>query len=142
MGFSSMLKRAIWTYYTIADELDMHWVPHEKDWLLNEKHYGQIQGLQKDETFKTISKEDLKTWRSEYAEAPPSLDLRDFRHPCHDKKYSNVAPKDLPGAESMIDTVERAKTFWETQMIPQLMEGKRPLIVSHKNTLRAFFKYF
>lgn len=98
LAYTSMLKRAIWTYHTIADELGMHWVEHRKDWRLNEKHYGVLQGLQKDVSYsKHINRENLKKWRNTYMGAGPGLLVNDFRHPVHDRKYYGIVhPEALP----------------------------------------------
>ena len=90
VAYTSVLQRAIWTYYAIANELDCHWIPHHKDWRLNEKHYGALQGLQKDVPCPTMSVSDFKYWRSSYDVPPPALVKEDFRHPIHDKKYKDV----------------------------------------------------
>ena len=108
-----MLKRAILTYHTIADELNCHWITHYKDYRLNEKHYGALQGLEKESPCATISKEDLNEWRESYSDCPPGLALDDYRHPCHDRKYKHVPPEYLPAVESLKDTKERIVPFWE-----------------------------
>lgn len=135
-----MLKRAIWTWHTIADELDQHWITHYKDWRINEKHYGALQGLDKDDS-QFISKEKLDYWRSSFDVSPPSLGLDDYRHPSHEAKYQYVPQKSLPGVESMKDTVDRITPFWYNQICRKVMNNKKVIIVSHKNTLRAFFKH-
>jgi 2,3-bisphosphoglycerate-dependent phosphoglycerate mutase len=88
MAFTSMLKRAIWTFHTIADELDLHWVPHIKDWRLNEKHYGALQGLEKDQIADVHTKENVELWRKSYDTPPPSLSEKDYRNPRNDIKYA------------------------------------------------------
>lgn len=88
MAFTSMLKRAIWTFHTIADELDLHWVPHIKDWRLNEKHYGALQGLEKDQIADVHTKENVDLWRKSYDTPPPSLSEKDYRNPRNDIKYA------------------------------------------------------
>jgi len=88
MAFTSMLKRAIWTFHTIADELDLHWVPHIKDWRLNEKHYGALQGLDKDQIADVHTKENVDLWRKSYDTPPPSLSEKDYRNPKNDIKYA------------------------------------------------------
>jgi 2,3-bisphosphoglycerate-dependent phosphoglycerate mutase len=88
MAFTSMLKRAIWTFHTIADELDLNWVPHIKDWRLNEKHYGALQGLEKDQIADVHTKENVDLWRKSYDTPPPSLSEKDYRNPRNDVKYA------------------------------------------------------
>lgn len=88
MAFTSMLKRAIWTFHTIADELDLHWIPHIKDWRLNEKHYGALQGLDKDQIADVHTKENVDLWRKSYDTPPPSLSEKDYRNPKNDIKYA------------------------------------------------------
>ena len=107
-----MLKRAIWTYHTIAEELNIHWIPINKDWRLNEKHYGALQGLQKDQTYKYISKDDLKYWRGSYNQSGPGVEFDDFRHPSNDIRYKDVPVNALPNVESMKDCVDRVMPFW------------------------------
>ena len=108
-----MLKRAIWTYHTIAEELNCHWITHYKDYRLNEKHYGALQGLQKDCPAATISQADLDEWRSSYSDCPPGLQMNDYRHPSFDRKYNNVPAHHLPAVESLKDTVDRVVPFWQ-----------------------------
>ena len=105
LAYTSMLKRALWTYHTIADELDIHWIEHRKDWRLNEKHYGLLQGLQKDvEHNKHLNEKKLKEWRETFQGAGPGLRETDFRHPIHDRKYYGIVhPDALPEVESMKD---------------------------------------
>lgn len=118
----------------------MHWIPHYKDWRLNEKHYGALQGLQKDQTYKYISQDDLKHWRGSYDESGPGVDVHDFRHPVNDNRYKDVPLDALPQVESMKDCVERVSPFWNNIIAKKVMDNKRVIIVSHKNTLRAIFK--
>ena len=138
--YTSLLKRAIWTWHTIADELDQHWIPHYKDWRINEKHYGALQGLDKEES-KVVSQEKLDYWRSSFDARAPGIDIHDFRHPSHEAKYQFVPQKSLPGVESVKDTVDRVTPFWYNQICKKVMDNKKVVIVSHKNTLRAFFKH-
>lgn len=112
--YTSMLKRAIWTYHTIAEEMDINWVEHRKDWRLNEKHYGLLQGLEKDVApNKHLNLKNLKVWRNTYQGKGPGLCVNDFRHPIHDRKYYGlVHPDALPKVESMADCVARTMPFW------------------------------
>ena len=112
IAFTSKLKRAIWTYHTIADELDIHWAPHIKDWRLNEKHYGALQGLDKDQTTKHHSEENVELWRSSFDIGPPALSFNDYRHPMHETKYQDMPRDALPKNESMKDCVDRIVPFW------------------------------
>ena len=136
-----MLKRAIWTYHHIADEIDCHWAPHIKDWRLNEKHYGALQGLQKDSSQKVHSAEQMEMWRASYDVAPPQLDYNDYRHPQHDTKYAHIPSKFLPKVETLKDTVDRIVPFWNNTIARNVYNNKKVLIVAHKNSLRAIFKH-
>lgn len=107
-----MLKRAIWTFHTIADELDIHHIPHVKDWRLNEKHYGILQGINKDDTSKLYSEDCVDSWRSTADGAPPKVGINDFRHPKFDRKYHNIPADALPSVESIKDTIDRIIPFW------------------------------
>lgn len=112
--YTSMLKRAIWTYHSIADEMDSHHLEHRKDWRLNEKHYGTLQGFVKDEnTENSLKLKGFKEWRDTFQGSAPGLAVSDFRHPVHDRKYYGlVHPDALPSSESMKDCVTRTLPFW------------------------------
>ena len=111
IAFSSVLKRAIRTLTIILDQLDRMWIPVNRRWRLNERHYGALQGLNKTETKKKFGTEQVHIWRRSYSISPPKLELEDTRHPCHDIKYENI--KDLPSGESLADTLRRVKPVWD-----------------------------
>ena len=139
--FTSVLKRAIWTSILALDELDQLWLPVERSWRLNERHYGALQGLNKAETAATHGEAQVKIWRRAYAIAPPALDANDERHPGRDPRYKNQSPSDLPATESLKDTVERFLPYWHESITPQLKAGTRVMIAAHGNSLRALVKY-
>ena len=139
--FTSVLKRAIWTSVLALDELDQLWLPVERSWRLNERHYGALQGLNKAETAAKHGEDQVKIWRRAYAIAPPPLDGGDDRHPSHDQRYKDVSPSDLPRTESLKDTVDRFLPYWHQSIAPRIAGGTRVLIAAHGNSLRALVKY-
>jgi 2,3-bisphosphoglycerate-dependent phosphoglycerate mutase len=139
--YTSVLKRAIWTSVLALDELDQLWLPVERDWRLNERHYGALQGLNKAETAAKHGEEQVKIWRRAYAIAPPALTPDDPRHPSRDARYKNLDPKDLPLTESLKDTVARFLPYWHDAIAPRIQSGSRVLIAAHGNSLRALVKY-
>jgi 2,3-bisphosphoglycerate-dependent phosphoglycerate mutase len=139
--FTSVLKRAIWTSVLALDELDQLWLPVERSWRLNERHYGSLQGLNKAETAAQHGEAQVKVWRRAYAIAPPPLDADDDRHPSRDARYKNVSPSDLPRTESLKDTVARFLPYWHESIAPRIKSGTRVLIAAHGNSLRALIKY-
>lgn len=139
--FTSVLKRAIRTSIIAQDELDQLWLPVERSWRLNERHYGALQGLNKAETAAKHGEAQVKIWRRAYAIAPPPLTPDDPRHPARDPRYQDVPPSLLPVTESLKDTVERFLPYWHESIAPRIAAGKRVLIVAHGNSLRALVKY-
>ena len=139
--YTSVLKRAIWTSILALDELDEQWLPVERSWRLNERHYGALQGLNKSETAAKHGEEQVKVWRRAYAVAPPPLDANDDRSPAHDPRYKDLAPSELPLTESLKDTVERFLPYWQSSIAPRITSGERVLIAAHGNSLRALVKY-
>jgi 2,3-bisphosphoglycerate-dependent phosphoglycerate mutase len=139
--FTSVLKRAIWTSVLALDELDQLWLPVERSWRLNERHYGSLQGLNKAETAAQHGEAQVKIWRRAYAIAPPPLEADDDRHPSRDPRYKNVPPSDLPRTESLKDTVARFLPYWHESIAPRIKSGTRVLIAAHGNSLRALVKY-
>ena len=140
MAFTSVLKRAIRTLWIVLDELDLMWIPVERTWTLNERHYGALQGLDKAQTVAKHGAEQVKIWRRSYDIPPPPLALDDKRHPRFDPRYKEVDPKLLPGTESLKDTLARVQPFWNARIAPELKRGKNVLIVAHGNSLRALVK--
>jgi 2,3-bisphosphoglycerate-dependent phosphoglycerate mutase len=139
--FTSLLKRAIRTSNIALDELDQLWLPVERSWRLNERHYGALQGLNKAETAARHGEDQVKIWRRAYAIAPPPLTTDDPRHPSHDVRYSGLSPAELPLTESLKDTVARFLPYWHGSIAPQISAGKRVLIAAHGNSLRALVKF-
>jgi 2,3-bisphosphoglycerate-dependent phosphoglycerate mutase len=139
--FTSLLKRAIWTSVLALDELDQLWLPVERSWRLNERHYGALQGLNKAETAQEHGEAQVKIWRRAYAIAPPPLELSDERHPARDPRYKNIPAADLPATESLKDTVARFLPYWHESIAPKILSGTRVMIAAHGNSLRALVKY-
>jgi 2,3-bisphosphoglycerate-dependent phosphoglycerate mutase len=141
LAFTSVLKRAIRTLWTALDGLDLLWIPVTKDWRLNERHYGALQGLNKAETAAKHGEAQIKIWRRSYDIPPPPLTPDDDRHPSRDPRYANVDPRELPLTESLKDTVERFLPYWHASIAPAIRSGKRVIIAAHGNSLRALVKY-
>jgi 2,3-bisphosphoglycerate-dependent phosphoglycerate mutase len=139
--FTSLLTRAIRTSIIALDELDQLWLPVERNWRLNERHYGALQGLNKAETAAKHGEEQVKIWRRAYAIAPPALTQDDERNPARDARYRNLPPGDLPLTESLKDTVARFLPYWQESIAPRISSGTRVLIAAHGNSLRALVKY-
>jgi 2,3-bisphosphoglycerate-dependent phosphoglycerate mutase len=138
IAYTSVLKRAIRTLWLMLDELDEMWIPVLRDWRLNERHYGALQGLNKAETAAKYGDEQVLVWRRSYRTAPPPLDATDKRHPLHDKRYAGIA--NVPATESLATTLERVEPCWNELIVPQLKAGKNVLIAAHGNSLRALVK--
>jgi len=141
LAYTSVLKRAIRTLWIVLDELDQMWIPVERSWRLNERHYGALQGLNKAETAKHFGKDQVLLWRRSYDTKPPALEKTDERYPVHDLRYGELDESDLPLAECLRDTVDRFLPYWNESIVPTLKEGKRVIIVAHGNSLRALVKY-
>jgi len=141
IAYTSVLKRAIRTLGIALDELDLLWIPVIKDWRLNERHYGALQGLNKAETAAKHGEAQIKLWRRSYDVPPPSLTPDDERHPSRDPRYASLKPGELPLSESLKDTVARFLPFWHEAIAPTIKGGKRVVIAAHGNSLRALVKY-
>jgi 2,3-bisphosphoglycerate-dependent phosphoglycerate mutase len=141
VAFTSVLKRAIRTLDIVLDALDLMWIPVTKDWRLNERHYGALQGLNKAETAARYGEAQTKIWRRSYDVPPPPLSPDDDRHPSHDRRYASLAPGELPLTESLKDTVARFLPAWHGSIAPAIRSGQRVLIAAHGNSLRALVKY-
>lgn len=139
VAFTSVLKRAIRTLWIALDEMDRMWVPVHRDWRLNERHYGALQGLDKAETAARYGEDQVLKWRRSYDEPPPALDPGDERHPGGDPRYAGVP--DLPRTECLKDTVERMMPLWEGTIAPRVRAGERALVCAHGNSLRALVKH-
>ena len=140
-AWTSVLKRAIHTLWIILDELDAAWLPVHRDWRLNERHYGSLQGLNKSETAARHGDEQVHIWRRSYDIPPPPLDRDDPQHPRFDPRYAAIPPKQLPAAESLALTLERVLPCWESEIAPALRDGQRLLIAAHGNSIRAIVKH-
>ncbi|HEY2677196.1 MAG TPA: 2,3-diphosphoglycerate-dependent phosphoglycerate mutase [Steroidobacteraceae bacterium] len=140
IAFTSVLKRAIRTLWLILDATDRMWIPVERSWRLNERHYGALQGLNKAQTVEEHGEAQVKIWRRSYDIPPPALKLDDPRHPRFDPRYADVDPQSLPAAESLKDTLSRVLPYWESRIVPELRAGKNVMIVAHGNSLRALVK--
>ncbi|MEX0691766.1 MAG: 2,3-diphosphoglycerate-dependent phosphoglycerate mutase [Gemmatimonadales bacterium] len=141
LAFTSVLKRAIKTLWITLEALDRMWIPVRRDWRLNERHYGALQGLDKAETTAKHGADQVKRWRRSYGEPPPPLDPADPRHPSHDPRYAALPPSRLPATESLKDTVARVIPWWEESLVPELRAAKLPIVVAHGNSLRALVKF-
>jgi 2,3-bisphosphoglycerate-dependent phosphoglycerate mutase len=140
IAFTSVLKRAIRTLWLMQDTMDRMWIPVERSWRLNERHYGALQGLNKAQTVEKYGEAQVKIWRRSYDIPPPPLSVDDPRHPRFDPRYAEVDPKSLPAAESLKDTLSRVLPFWESRVVPELRANRTVLIVAHGNSLRALVK--
>ena len=141
IAYTSVLKRANDTLNYILEELDEKDIPIKYSWRLNERHYGALQGLNKDETKKKYGEEQVHLWRRSAKVRPPELDVTDPRYPGNDPKYQDLAEKDLPKTENLLDTVERVIKYWNSDIKKDLLDNKRIIIVAHGNSLRGLMKY-
>jgi len=137
LAYTSVLTRAIRTLWLILDEMDLMWIPVERDWRLNERHYGALQGLNKAETTAQHGADQTKIWRRSFDIPPPPLKADDDRHPRNDLRYQEIAEGDLPATESLKTTLERIRPCWQERIEPQLKAGRNVLIAAHGNSLRA-----
>ena len=138
IAYTSVLKRAIRTLWHVQDQMDCMWIPVVRDWRLNERHYGALQGLNKAETAAKYGEDQVHIWRRSYDIPPPELDVDDERHPAHDSKYAGI--EGLPATESLATTLLRVLPCWTDVIAPELSAGKNVLIAAHGNSLRALVK--
>jgi 2,3-bisphosphoglycerate-dependent phosphoglycerate mutase len=141
IAYTSVLKRAIRTLWTVLDEMDLMWIPVQNTWRLNERHYGALQGLNKSETAAKYGEQQVLIWRRSYDIPPTPLTKDDERFPGHDLRYKGLAPTDLPLTECLKDTVARFLPYWHETIAPSIKSGKRVIIAAHGNSLRALVKY-
>jgi 2,3-bisphosphoglycerate-dependent phosphoglycerate mutase len=141
LAFTSVLKRAIRTLWIVLDGMDLMWIPVHRDWRLNERHYGALQGLNKAETAAKYGEAQVKLWRRSYDLRPPELPGDDPRRPGLDRRYAGLGAKELPSAECLKDTVERFLPCWLDRITPEIRAGKEVLVVAHGNSLRALVKH-
>ena len=140
-AYTSVLKRAIRTLWIILDEMDLMWIPVHKSWLLNERHYGALQGLNKAETAAQYGEEQVLIWRRSYDIPPSVLEETDERWLGKDPRYCTIEPGKFPKSECLKDTVSRVIPYYETEIMPKIKAGKRLIIAAHGNSLRALVKY-
>jgi 2,3-bisphosphoglycerate-dependent phosphoglycerate mutase len=138
LAFTSVLRRAIRTLWIALDELDQMWLPVEKSWRLNERHYGALQGLNKAETAAKFGEAQVLAWRRSYDVPPPPLEAHDPRYEAADPRYASIG---VPRTECLKDTVERVLPYWESSIAPAVRAGRRVLIAAHGNSLRALIKH-
>ena len=140
IAFTSVLKRAIRTLWIALDEMDLMWLPVERSWRLNERHYGALQGLDKAQTVEKHGAEQVKIWRRSYDIPPPALEATHAQHPRFGRRYADVPPAELPSSESLKDTLARVLPFWNARIAPELAAGRNVLVAAHGNSLRAMVK--
>lgn len=136
---TSVLKRAIRTLWIVMDEMDLMWIPVHRSWMLNERHYGALQGLNKAETAEKYGDRQVFLWRRSYDIRPPALDPTDLRSSAGDPKYAGAGS--VPMTESLKDTYDRVVRYWSAAIVPEMAAGRRVLVVAHGNSLRALVKY-
>ena len=140
--YTSMLRRAIRTLNFVLEEMDRLWLPMEKDWRLNERHYGALQGLNKAEMAAKFGEQQVLVWRRSYDTPPPALEPNDERDAARDRRYAGLSREEIPLTECLKDTVERVVPYWKERIAPRVQRGERVLVVAHGNSLRALIKYF
>jgi 2,3-bisphosphoglycerate-dependent phosphoglycerate mutase len=141
IAYTSVLKRAIRTLNIVLDEMDCSWLPVIKNWRLNERHYGDLQGLNKAETAQKFGDEQVLIWRRSYDIPPPPMTADDERSPRRDRRYADLSDAEIPLTECLKDTVARFLPYWENEIAPKVKSGKRVIIAAHGNSLRALVKY-
>ena len=139
--FTSVLKRALRTLNFALEEMDRVWLPVEKDWRLNERHYVALTGLNKAETAAKFGEEQVMLWRRSYDVPPPAFEPADQANPSRDRRYAAVPKDKLPLTESLKDTVARVVPYWQERIAPRVAKGERLLVAAHGNSLRALIKY-
>jgi 2,3-bisphosphoglycerate-dependent phosphoglycerate mutase len=141
LAYTSVLKRAIRTLWITLDEMDLMWIPVIRNWRLNERHYGALQGLNKAETAQKFGEDQVKIWRRSYDIQPPALEKTDERYPGKDPRYAELTENDLPFTECLKDTVARFVPYWKETIALSIKRGRKVLITAHGNSLRALVKY-
>ncbi|WP_338129358.1 2,3-diphosphoglycerate-dependent phosphoglycerate mutase [Bombella apis] len=134
---SSMLKRTIHTLHHCLDELDQSWLPEYRSWRLNERHYGALQGLNKDDTIARYGREQVQQWRRSFDVTPPAVKPDSPRHPGNDPRYASIPRCDLPCAESLAMTMKRVLPYWQDTLLPALRQGQSLLVITHGTVMRA-----
>lgn len=141
IAYTSRLKRAIKTLWLVLEEMDLMWIPVKRNWRLNERHYGALQGLNKSETANKYGEAQVLEWRRSFDTLPPLLDEKNEYYPGNDPRYQDLSPDEWPKAESLKTTIDRVIPYWEKVIAPELKAGKKVLIAAHGNSLRALVKY-
>ena len=141
LAYTSYLNRAIKTLWLVLEEMDLMWIPVYNTWRLNEKHYGNLQGLNKAEMAEKFGDEQVLLWRRSYDAPPPPIPLDDPRHPSHDQRYAGLKPEEIPATEALKDTEERIVPYWKSDISKSLQEHKEILVAAHGNSLRGIVKY-
>lgn len=141
LAYTSVLKRAEHTLDLILKEMGEENIEIKRNWRLNERHYGALQGLNKDETKEKYGAEQVLLWRRSTNVRPPELDVTDPRYPGNDPKYKDLTEDELPKTENLIDTIKRVTQYWNSDIEKSLKEGKNVIIVAHGNSLRGLMKY-
>ena len=141
IAYTSVLKRAIKTLWITLEGLDLMWIPVIRNWSLNERHYGNLQGLNKTETSEKYGEDQVFTWRRSFDTPPPAIETTDQRHPCNDPRYVHIPKDQLPGTEALKQCLERVIPYWETEIAPAIKADKKVLICAHGNSLRALVKH-
>lgn len=141
IAYTSVLKRAIRTLWLVMEQMDLCWIPVDKHWRLNERHYGALQGFNKAEMAQQVGEEKVHIWRRSYDTPPPALEKSDERYPGNDPRYKHLTDEELPLTECLKDTVNRVLPYWQENIAPTIASGKKVLITAHGNSLRALVKY-
>jgi 2,3-bisphosphoglycerate-dependent phosphoglycerate mutase len=141
VAYTSVLKRAIWTLWHCLDHMDRTWLPVNKRWQLNERHYGGLQGLNKSETAQKYGDEQVLVWRRSYDTPPPALSADDVRCEKNDLRYAKLKPEEIPLTECLKDTVARVMPLWNSELAPAIQAGQRLVVAAHGNSIRALVKY-
>lgn len=138
--YTSMLKRAIKTAWYVLDEMGLEWVPIEKSWRLNERHFGSLEGMDKNETIRRLGEEQVLTWSRSYDVAPPPIKVSDYRYAGVDPRYKTLDVSQIPVTESLKNTVNRMMPYWLETIVPSIQANQQVLIVGHNDSLRAMVK--
>lgn len=141
VAYTSYLKRAIKTLNFVLDEMDLDWIPVNKSWRLNEKHYGSLQGLNKAETAEKYGEDQVMVWRRSFDVPPTALKKEDKLSPFNDQRYADVPEEQIPLTESLKETIERIMPYWEAEIKPALIKEEEIIITAHGNSLRAIIKH-
>jgi 2,3-bisphosphoglycerate-dependent phosphoglycerate mutase len=141
VGFCSLLKRSIKTLHLTLEEVDRLWIPVQKSWRLNERFYGALQGLNKDEAIAKYGEELVQKWRRDPHELPPAITKDDDRYPGHDERYKNLTERELPLTENLAETMDRALPFWNEFIVRDIKKEKKVIVCAHGNSLRALIQY-